>query len=58
MNGTEKKFKQNWEQDLATLTGAIIVCLGSEYAGLFSNDLRSKQILKAGEKVEEKLWRI
>ena len=35
---TEKKFKPKFTVDLATLTGAIIVCLGSEYAGLFSND--------------------
>ena len=33
---TEKKFKPKFIVDLATLTGAIIVCLGSEYAGLFS----------------------
>ena len=53
---TEKKFKPKFIIDLATLTGAIIVCLGSEYAGLFSNDDKlSKQILNAGEKVEEKL---
>ena len=56
---TEKKFKPKLIVDLATLTGAIIVCLGSEYAGLFSNDdILSKQILNAGEKVEEKLWRM
>jgi len=56
---TEKKFKPKFIIDLATLTGAIIVCLGSEYAGLFSNDDNlSKQILKAGEQVEEKLWRM
>ena len=56
---TEKKFKPKFIVDLATLTGAIIVCLGSEYAGLFSNDDNlSKQILNAGEKVEEKLWRM
>ena len=56
---TEKKFKPKFIIDLATLTGAIIVCLGSEYAGLFSNDDKlSKQILNAGEKVEEKLWRM
>ena len=56
---TEKKFKPKFIVDLATLTGAIIVCLGSEYAGLFSNDDKlSNQILKAGEKVEEKLWRM
>jgi len=56
---TEKKFKPKFMIDLATLTGAIIVSLGSEYAGLFSNDDKlSKQILNAGEKVEEKLWRM
>ena len=56
---TEKKFKPRFMVDLATLTGAIIVSLGSEYAGLFSNDDKlSKQILNAGEKVEEKLWRM
>jgi leucyl aminopeptidase len=56
---TEKKFKPKLMVDLATLTGAIIVSLGSEYAGLFSNDDKlSKQVLNAGEKVEEKLWRM
>ena len=56
---TEKKYKPKIIVDLATLTGAIIVSLGSEYAGLFSNDDKlSKQILKAGETVEEKLWRM
>ena len=56
---TEKKFKPKFIIDLATLTGAIIVCLGSEYAGLFSNDDKlSKQIYEAGEKVEEKVWRM
>ena len=56
---TEKKFKPKFMIDLATLTGAIIVSLGSEYAGLFSNDDKlSKQILNAGKKVEEKLWRM
>tara|TARA_X000000950_G_scaffold69151_1_gene85629 strand:+ start:13440 stop:14897 length:1458 start_codon:yes stop_codon:yes gene_type:complete len=56
---TEKKFKPKFIIDLATLTGAIIVCLGSEYAGLFSNDDKlSKQLFNAGEEVEEKLWRM
>ena len=56
---TEKKFKPKFIIDLATLTGAIIVSLGSEYAGLFSNDDKlSEQLIKAGEKVEEKLWRM
>ena len=56
---TEKKFKPELIIDLATLTGAIIVSLGSEYAGLFSNNDRlSKQIFDAGEKVDEKVWRL
>ena len=56
---TEEKFKPKFIVDLATLTGAIIVSLGSEYAGLFSNDDKlSKQLIEAGEKVEEKVWRM
>ena len=56
---TEEKFKPKFMVDLATLTGAIIVSLGSEYAGLFSNnDKLSKELIDAGEKVEEKLWRM
>ena len=56
---TEEKFKPKFIIDLATLTGAIIVSLGSEYAGLFSNDDKlSKQLIEAGEKVEEKVWRM
>ena len=56
---TEEKFKPKFIIDLATLTGAIIVSLGSEYAGLFSNnDKLSKQLIEAGEKVEEKVWRM
>ena len=56
---TEKKYKPRFIIDLATLTGAIIVSLGSEYAGLFSNDDKlSIQITDAGKKVDEKLWRM
>ena len=56
---TEAKFKPRFMIDLATLTGAIIMALGEEYAGLFSNndDLSSK-IFKVGEKVKEKVWRL
>ena len=56
---TEKKYKPKFIIDLATLTGAIIVSLGEEYAGLFSNnDELSKNIFKAGENVNEKVWRL
>ncbi len=56
---TEEKFKPKFIVDLATLTGAIIVSLGSEYAGLFSNnDKLSQQLVESGEQVEEKVWRM
>jgi len=56
---TEKKFKPKFIIDLATLTGAIIIALGEEYAGLFSNnDELSKKLSEAGEKVNEKVWRL
>ncbi len=56
---TEKKFKPKLIVDLATLTGAIVVALGSEYAGLFSNnDKLSQQLFEAGKKVDEKVWRL
>ena len=56
---TEKKFKPRFMIDLATLTGAIIMALGEEYAGLFSNnDELSKRLFKVGEKVKEKVWRL
>ena len=56
---TEKKFKPKFIIDLATLTGAIIVSLGEEYAGLFSNnDELSKKLSDVGEKVNEKVWRL
>jgi len=56
---TEKKYKPKFIIDLATLTGAIIISLGEEYAGLFSNsDELSKNIFKAGKNVNEKVWRL
>ena len=56
---TEEKYKPKFIVDLATLTGAIIVSLGSEYAGLFSNDDKlSNQLIDVGEKTEERVWRM
>ncbi|PAX09103.1 leucyl aminopeptidase [Sphingomonas lenta] len=44
--------------DLATLTGAMIVSLGNEYAGLFSNDDGlAEQLTAAGLATGDKLWR-
>ena len=56
---TQGRFKPKFMIDLATLTGAIMVALGKEYAGLFSNDDKlSKQLIEAGEVEGEKVWRM
>jgi leucyl aminopeptidase len=45
--------------DLATLTGAVIVALGNEYAAVFSNDeILADKLIKAGKNTDEKLWRL
>ncbi|MEM8626610.1 MAG: leucyl aminopeptidase [Pseudomonadota bacterium] len=55
----ETEFKPRFMINLATLTGAIIVALGKEHAGLFSNDDRLAQRLhQAGEATGEKCWRM
>ena len=53
------RFKPKFMVNLATLTGAIIVALGTEYAGLFSNDdTLSERLRKAGEETGERVWRL
>jgi leucyl aminopeptidase len=53
------KYKPRFMIDLATLTGAIIVALGQEYAGLFSNDDRlCDRLAKAGLATGERVWRM
>jgi leucyl aminopeptidase len=55
---TIDRFKPKFVVDLATLTGAIIVALGHEYAGLFANDDKlASLILDSGRKVHERCWR-
>ena len=45
--------------DLATLTGAMIISLGHEYGGIFSNDdSLAEQLTAAGQAVGDKLWRM
>lgn len=45
--------------DLATLTGACVIALGTHASGLFSNnDGLAEALIKAGEKVGERLWRL
>jgi leucyl aminopeptidase len=54
-----KKFKPKFMVDLATLTGAIMVALGTEYAGLFSNnDELSERLTKVGMETGERVWRM
>jgi leucyl aminopeptidase len=56
---TQDRFKPRFMIDLATLTGAIIVSLGHEYAGLFSNDdTLSDRLAAAGKAVGEQVWRM
>lgn len=55
----QKEYKSNTIIDLATLTGAVVVALGDEFAGLFSNsDQLSNDLIKAGSDVNELLWRL
>jgi leucyl aminopeptidase len=53
------KYKPRFMIDLATLTGAIMVALGQEHAGLFANnDELSGRLLAAGEATGERVWRM
>ncbi len=55
----KEKFAPKLMVDLATLTGAIVISLGTEHAGLFSNsDELSAQLIDAGLETDEKLWRL
>jgi leucyl aminopeptidase len=55
----QQKYDPKFMVDLATLTGAIIVGLGHEYAGLFSNDdSLSQKLLAAGQATGERVWRM
>jgi leucyl aminopeptidase len=54
-----KKFKPKFMVDLATLTGAIMVALGTEYAGLFSNnDELAERLTTVGLTTGERVWRM
>jgi leucyl aminopeptidase len=53
------KYKPKFMIDLATLTGAIMVALGQEYAGLFANDDKlADRLVKAGQASGEQVWRM
>jgi leucyl aminopeptidase len=55
----QKNFRPSTIVDFATLTGAILISLGHEWAGLFSNNEElATQLLKIGEESGDKLWRM
>ena len=55
----QKQYEPRAIVDLATLTGAIIVALGHDHAGLFANDdALAAALVKAGEATGEKVWRM
>ena len=55
----QKNYKPSAIVDLATLTGAILISLGHEWAGLFSNNEEfAAELTKAGNESGDKLWRM
>lgn len=55
----QQHYKPRTIVDLATLTGAVVVALGEDHAGLMSNnDELSSQLLSAGKETNERLWRL
>jgi len=55
----QERFKPQFMVDLATLTGAIVVALGSDIAGMYSNnEALSANLLKASEASGDTLWRM
>jgi leucyl aminopeptidase len=53
------RYKPKFMVDLATLTGAIVVALGHEHAGLFANDDKlAERLLKVGVATGERVWRM
>jgi leucyl aminopeptidase len=59
MTWVQAKYKPAIMVDLATLTGAIIVSLGHEHAGIFANDdALADSLIAAGKAVGDPLWRM
>jgi leucyl aminopeptidase len=59
MTYTQQRFKPKVMVDLATLTGAMIIALGHEFGGMFTNDDElAKQLASAGFTSGDKLWRL
>lgn len=56
---TQERFKPQFMINLATLTGACVVALAHEYAGLFSNDDElAERLHAAGTVSRERVWRL
>ncbi|MGE5721355.1 MAG: leucyl aminopeptidase, partial [Sphingomonadales bacterium] len=59
MTWAQRQYKPEVMVDLATLTGAMIISLGYEYGGLFSNDDGlAEKLTRAGSKTGDRLWRM
>jgi leucyl aminopeptidase len=59
VTNVQRKFNPKTIIDLATLTGAILISLGHEYAGLFTpDDELADKLLKAASESGDKLWRM
>ena len=59
MTWAQRQYRPEYMVDLATLTGAMIIALGHEYAGLFSNDDGlADRLTRAGLATGDKLWRM
>jgi leucyl aminopeptidase len=55
----QKEFNPKFMVNLATLTGAILIALGQDHAGIFSNDdTLAENISKAGKASDETVWRL
>ena len=56
---TQKRFKPQFMIDLATLTGAIMIALGQDYAGMFaSDDTLADRLTEIGNAEGERVWRM
>ena len=53
----QRNYKPKCVIDIATLTGGVVVALGSQAAGVFSNDEKlQEQLIAAGSRTHERLW--
>ncbi len=58
MTWAQKTYRPDVMIDLATLTGAMVIAVAHEYAGMFPNDdTLAEQLIAAGLAVDDKVWR-